>query len=585
AQDEREQNDNRDSWIPSLLIHLKKCEIAQVLELAEVRFWQEKSAGDGNEGPFLHFFPGFLLHSSAQLRCGEENLGAWKKGILNSAAEAPGPTPASTLVLAQKRTRRPDILSGFRRYRDGWDIANKHYWASVGFTGATGFIVAVLWFLSFGLALLVHYCCGWRITIKGKKSNISQRICLILLIVFTCAAAIGCILLSVGQDEFHGEALNTLNYVVNQSDYTVQTLQNVTEYMSLAKTVNVAQVFLPSDVKDDIDKLNADLNAAADTLRQKTNENSAKIRRVFNAVRSTLITVAAVMLLVSILGLFMSILGHQHAIHIFIISGWLLVAVTFILCGVFVILDNAISDTCVSMGEWVDNPHAESALSNILPCVDQATTNHTLIKSKQVVTDIANIVNGFIDTFANSNPPPQANSNFFNQSGPLVPHLCYPYDFQLQDRQCSPQEVSLANASLVWQNYTCTAAASGYCSDVGRLTPDMYGQLVGAVNISYALEHYAPPLLSLQDCNFVRDTFRNITSDHCPPLEQHLRTVNAGLALISVGVMLSLALWMLYANCPRREEVFVKLSSRIKGRGNNNNGDASLRSAAPCTEV
>ncbi|KAK2971066.1 hypothetical protein RJ640_022621 [Escallonia rubra] len=493
---------------------------------------------------------------------GEENLGEWKKGILNSAAEAPGPTPASTLILAQKRTRRPDILSGFRRYRDGWDIANKHYWASVGFTGATGFIVAVLWFISFGLAL------------------------------------IGCILLSVGQDEFHGEALNTLNYVVNQSDYTVQTLQNVTEYMSLAKTVNVAQVFLPSDVKDDIDKLNADLNAAADTLRQKTNENSAKIRRVFNAVynkyvpcrRSTLITVAAVMLLVSILGLFMSILGHQHAIHIFIISGWLLVAVTFILCGVFVILNNAISDTCVSMGEWVDNPHAESALSNILPCVDQATTNHTLIKSKQVITDIANIVNGFIDTFANSNPPPQANSNFFNQSGPLVPHLCYPYDFHLQDRQCSPQEVSLANASLVWQNYTCTAAASGYCSDVGRLTPDMYGQLVGAVNISYALEHYAPLLLSLQDCNFVRDTFRNITSDHCPPLEQHLRTVNAGLALISVGVMLSLALWMLYANRPRREEVFVKLSSQIKGRGNdnnsdNNNGDASLRSAAPCTEV
>ncbi|KAK3024114.1 hypothetical protein RJ639_043573 [Escallonia herrerae] len=548
-------------------MHLKKCEIAQVLELAEVRFWRENLQGMEMKPFFFISLLGFffiLLRSSGAVAVtphpkdslksilGEENLGAWKKGILNSAAEAPGQTPASTLVLAQKRTRRPDILSGFRRYRDGWDIANKHYWASVGFTGATGFIVAVLW--------------------------------------------IGCILLSVGQDEFHGEALNTLNYVVNQSDYTVQTLQNVTEYMSLAKTVNVAHVFLPSDVKDDIDKLNADLNAAADTLRQKTNENSAKIRRVFNAVyspcnlmiplifldflcvsipmfmfidkyvpcrRSTLITVAAVMLLVSILGLFMSILGHQHAIHIFIISGWLLVAVTFILCGVFVILDNAISDTCVSMGEWVDNPHAESALSNILPCVDQATTNHTLIKSKQVVTDIANIVNGFIDTFANSNPPPQANSNFFNQSGPLVPHLCYPYDFQLQDRQCSPQEVSLANASLVWQNYTCTAAASGYCSDVGRLTPDMYGQLVGAVNISYALEHYAPPLLSLQDCNFVRDTFRNITSDHCPPLEQHLRTVNAGLALISVGVMLSLALWMLYANRPRREEVFVKLSSLI----------------------
>lgn len=78
--------------------------------------------------------------------------------------------------------------------------------------------------------------------------------------------------------------MRTLNYVVNQSDYTVQTLRNVTEYMSLAKTVNIAQVFLPSDVKSDIDRLNGELNSAADTLQEKTNQNSGKIQRVFNTV-------------------------------------------------------------------------------------------------------------------------------------------------------------------------------------------------------------------------------------------------------------------------------------------------------------
>lgn len=160
----------------------------------------------------------------------------------------------------------------------------------------------------------------------------------------------------------------------------------------------------------------------------KTNENSVKIRRVFDAVRLALITVAAVMLLVSILGLFLSILGYQHAIYIFIISGWLLVAVTFILCGVFVILNNAVSDTCMAMGEWVDHPQAETALSNIFPCVDQRTTNQTLSRSKQVINDIVNVVNGFIENFAKSNLPPEAYPNYFNQSGPSMPHLCYPYD-------------------------------------------------------------------------------------------------------------------------------------------------------------
>ncbi|XP_057765859.1 uncharacterized protein LOC130986461 [Salvia miltiorrhiza] len=504
---------------------------------------------------------------------GEENMGSWKDQMLSSNGEAPGPAnDVSTLVLAANRTKRPDILSKFHKYRGGWDIANKHYWASVGFTGAAAFSLAILWFISFGVALLVHYSCGWKINITGNEASWSLRICLLLLILFTSAAAIGCILLSVGQVDFHGEAMRTLNYVVNQSEYTVETLRNVTEYLSLAKTVSVAQIFLPSDVESDIDRLNVDLNSAANTLELKTNENSSKIRSVFSKVKSALITIAAVMLIVSILGLVLSIFGHQHVIHIFIISGWLLVAVTFILCGVFIILDNAIADTCLAMGEWVENPHAETALSNILPCVDQRTTNQTLYKSKQVINDISNMVNGFVGSVANSNPSPQAGSSYYNQSGPVIPPLCYPYDAQLQERICSAGELSVENASLVWQNYTCTVSSFGLCTSVGRLTPAMYTEVVAAVNVSYALEHYAPLLLNLQNCNFVRDAFRNITSSYCPPLEHYLRVVNAGLGLISVGVMLSLALWILYANRPQREEVFAKLSSRIRRGCRSGNG-------------
>lgn len=496
---------------------------------------------------------------------GNENLDSFKDGLLSDSGKAPGPSPSRMLVLAASRTKRPDILRGFKCYRGGWDFANKHYWASVGFTGAFGFILAVVWGISFGLALVVHHCCGWRLKLKGKGSNLSQWICLALLIIFTCAAAIGCILLAVGQDNFHDEAMHTLKFVVNQSDYTVQTLRNITEYLLLAKTISVAQVFIPSDVQNQIDQINSDLNNAADKLSEKTSYNSRKIQRVFTAVRTALITVSATMLVLSLIGLLLSILGHKHAIHIFIVSGWLLVTITFILCGVFVVLDNAISDTCMAMGEWADNPQAETALSDILPCVDQRTTNRTLYQSKQVVTDVVNVVNQFIYTFANTNPPPQSNFSYYNQSGPLMPPLCYPYNSQLQDSQCGNLDVSLANASQVWQNYICTVSETEMCATPGRVTPVMYGQMVTAVNVSLALQLYTPPLLSFRDCNFVRDTFRNITSHYCPPLEHHLRTVNTGLGLISVGVMLCLALWLFYANRPLREEVFVMLISlRIK---------------------
>lgn len=116
---------------------------------------------------------------------------------------------------------------------------------------------------------------------------------------------------------------------------------------------------------------------------------------------------------------------------------------------------------------------------------------------------------------------------------------------------------------------------------MGRVTPDNYAQLVAAVNESYALEHYTPPLLSFRDCNFVRETFESITSEYCPPLERNLRIVNAGLGLISVGVLLCLVLWVFYANRPQREEAFADPRPQIKdstvsntdGLDNHHSGD------------
>ncbi|RDY03934.1 hypothetical protein CR513_12411, partial [Mucuna pruriens] len=490
---------------------------------------------------------------------GEENLGPWKNEV-TQVALAPRPGTKGTLVLAANRTNRPDILRGFRRYQGGWDIANHHYWASVGFTGVAGFILAVLWFISFGLALVIHLCCGWGINMKDEESNRLRRICLVLLLLFTCVVTSGCIVLSFGQEKFHGEAVDTLHYVVNQSDYTVQTLRNVTEYLSLALSINVAEMLLPSDIMNDINNLNVELNTAADTLSQKTNENSVKIRKVFNAVYAFINFT-----------LFGPHLQFGIGIHVvassfdydgsndaspcsnrvkFVISGWLLVAATFILCGVFTILNNAISDTCMAMGEWVENPHAESALSNILPCVDQKTTNKTLFQSKQVVTNIVSVVNRFIYNTADASPS-EGSMNYYNQSGPAMPPLCYPFDSQFRHRQCTAQEVSSANASLVWKKYECEISEYGVCTTIGRVTPEIYLELVAAVNESYALEHYTPLLLSLQNCNFVRETFKEITSRYCPPLNHYLKVINVGLGLISIGVLLCLVLWILYANHPK----------------------------------
>lgn len=116
----------------------------------------------------------------------------------------------------------------------------------------------------------------------------------------------------------------------------------------------------------------------------------------------------------------------------------------------------------MAMGEWVENPHAETALSNILPCVDEETTNQTLFKSKLVINDIVNIINAFVGSVANSNLPPHSTPTYYNQSGPSIPPLCYPYDSQLQDHNCSAQELSIENASLVRMPYWVMSIHSSY---------------------------------------------------------------------------------------------------------------------------
>lgn len=129
--------------------------------------------------------------------------------------------------------------------------------------------------------------------------------------------------------------------------------------------------------------------------------------------------------------------------------------------------------------------------------------------------------------------------------------------------------VSMLKNCQVWRNYTCRVSVSGLCISRGRITPDIYFHLAEAVNVSYALYHYTPLLLSLQDCRFVRETFDTITTNYCPNLEHDLFMVSVGLALISIGVLLCLILWIFYANRPQREEVFAPLS-KVKFAPNSN---------------
>lgn len=480
-----------------------------------------------------------------------KNLGPWAKGLLKGmpqAAAGPAamaPVAKYPLVLAEDRTRRPDVLRHLKMYEGGWNVTNKHYWASVSFTGVSGFLLGALWFIFFGIAVAGRCYFGTRMS--KRKVSYADVVGPVLLGVFTLALIAGCILLLYGQSKFHEEATRTVDFVVNQSDFTIQTLRNVTEYLSFAQTITVAALYLPSDVQGQIDSLKGDLNKAADTISVKTAENYKMIRKVLHIMSVVLICIAVVLLVLVFLGYGLEKYGPRYTVYIFVTLCWKAVAALFILLGIFLILNSAAQDTCEAMDQWAQHPQAETALSSILPCVDESTTNRTLYQSKEVVVRLVGIVNRAISALSNRRP-------HHKHPGQFMPYLCSPYDSNLNDRPCKYREATFENATTAWLNYTCMAQDTDLCSGNKTLTYDIYGQLVLAANVSYALYHYAPFLLNLQDCKFVRATFSAIASRYCPPLGHDLVLVSAGLALIASAFVLCLV-WMLFADRPRREEV------------------------------
>ena len=108
-----------------------------------------------------------------------------------------------------------------------------------------------------------------------------------------------------------------------------------------------------------------------------------------------------------------------------------------------------VADTCISMGEWVQYPTAKTALDDIIPCVDNTTAQETLRLTKETTYQLVNVVDNIISNVSNRNFPSQAGALYYNQSGPLVPVLCNPFNSDYTDRQCAAGEVDLSNATQV----------------------------------------------------------------------------------------------------------------------------------------
>lgn len=477
----------------------------------------------------------------------------WRRSLADAA---PPPPANNSLVLAAARTHRSDPFANLTAYDGGWNISDTHYWASVAYTAAPLLGIALLWFIGFGVVLLVISCCCCFC--RNKNSAYSPGCyfsSLALLIVLTLATIAGCLILHCGSDLFHASTIRTIDYVVGQGNVTVDNLRNFAGSLAAAKNITIDQIFLPADVQQKIDVVEDKLNSSANEFSTRAMENSRKIKKVVNHMEREMMATAALIGGLAVLGFLFSILGLRFLVSILVIAAWFIITCTITSSGAFLLLHNVVADTCVAMDEWVTHPKAHTALDDILPCVDVATANESLYRSQEVTAQLVALVNNVVVNISNRDFPPGLRPLYFNQSGPPMPVLCNPFNPDMSPRACAPGEVDFKSAAREWKRFECQATGppgSEVCATAGRVTPTAYGQMTAATSVSQGLYEYGPFLVELQDCSFVRETFTAISDNNCPGLERYSRDVYVGLLIISAGVMLSVVFWMVHTRQRRR---------------------------------
>ncbi|KAK8952895.1 hypothetical protein KSP40_PGU018409 [Platanthera guangdongensis] len=457
-------------------------------------------------------------------------------------------------ILAAERTRRVDPLNDYKYYTGGWNITDEHYLATLVFNAARFALISIAWFVGFGLVLVFTCCfscfCGRRQQHRSNSYSPSwHALSLIILILLACVAIFGCIMLFAGHGKYQNSAMSLLNYAKDQSDFVLENLQDFADKMEGAKNVEVDQVFLPADLQAEVDEISTKLSTSLQLLSSRASKSLSFLAGILNIIKTNLVITTVFMLVLTFLGLLCSLLGMQFLVYFLVIVGWIAVSIMFVLSGSFLIVHTAVGDTCVALDEWAARPQETTSLSDIIPCVDIATANESLSRSKEVTFQLVKVVNGFIVNVSNVNYPPVVVPPplNYNQSGPRMPRLCNPYRSDLSDRVCRSGEATFDNAAEEWKRFICdtkVVSRNEICSSVGRVTPSIYGEMTNAVSMSQGLYLYVPFLVKIADCALVREAFDTISENFCPSLEHYSRIIYIGLNIETAATMLSLVFWM-----------------------------------------
>ncbi|XVF61359.1 hypothetical protein PTKIN_Ptkin08bG0123500 [Pterospermum kingtungense] len=452
----------------------------------------------------------------------------------------------------ERTFKRPDPLRHLKDYDGGYNVTNKHYWASAAFTGVHGYAIAGVWTfcgICLGIFLLFK-----NISSRDSSSSASSSftdhldhyslLLFILFLVLTLLAIVATSLVIAANQSSLQRTKKLRNTVLKAGEDVRVSIRKLITAMT-----RIQFLLLPYDQKTS-HKLNVTthrLGKESRTIRNFVSSHEHSIDVAIQASYLAHLVIAIVNLLLLIAALALLLLHWHPGLIIIILFCWILTAVCWVLTGFDFFLHTFVKDTCSAIEDYVQDPQ-DNVLSPILPCI-----NSTI--SDKILAGIGSTIHYFIGELKSKISEAYARFGLNEENDSLFGfgRICNPFsgapNYSYVPEVCPKDAIPIGKIPDMLSRFTCYKDNSTKtCTSYGKFLPvDTYNKASAYSYSVQAMLNAFPDLQNLAECTMVKDTFSEVFLHQCRPFRKSLLWQWASMLSLSIFMMFLELTWIVKA--------------------------------------
>ncbi|KAH8940848.1 hypothetical protein BDL97_14G006100 [Sphagnum fallax] len=411
------------------------------------------------------------------------------------------------------------------------------YMQSVIFTGIYGYAIAAAWTL-LGLLLSLIACCKYCLRLRGssdsryKRPHDSSGMYWIpgLVISILSAIAIGCgVVLYIASKECKDKAYNVEDVILEAAQNATNSITTVSS--KLASVQATLQPYSSASFVTSVNSIETTLNKTAANVQSKVLVNKKTYKRIVQIIWIVLLVIISTTLFLIICGLVSTFLRWTRFFSFIIVVTWILTTMTWLTFGILFATHNVVSDTCLSLQEYLQNP-INTTLNTVLPCAALAAANATYRETRIDIDGVIRTQNKTFMAYA------QGITSLTGLCDPIGPAPDYSYT-----GICPNNTLPLGDLQEVIAPLVCNETGSTRCGSGQVITKQQNDSFTDLSNAGQTILDTFPLLDGLTNCSFVTNTVSIIVTQQCKAVNTAINHLWIAFVVMSSLLVFLIAFW------------------------------------------